>query len=221
MLATDLSVDLPVRLTLAQSVAQTLREAIFRGQIQPEQRLSEAQIASSMKVSRAPVRDAVAELEQEGLVTRPAGRGVVVRLLGHRDVEEICSLRLALERLAVQRLVGAVTPAQVQQLADAVEEAKRVQGPGDLALADLRFHETLVSWLNIRGQIRLLIVQRNLADAGTARGTPRAHGTLLAAIRAGDERRAQEVLQRQLTDQYSWFLQTFPATAPSSAAEPT
>jgi DNA-binding GntR family transcriptional regulator len=231
MFAADLSVDIPVRLTLAQSVAQALRDAIFRGQLQPEQRLSEAQIASTMKVSRAPVRDAVAELEQEGLVTRPAGRGVVVRLLGHRDVEEICSLRLALERLAVERLVRAVTSAQVQQLADVIEEAKHVQGPGDLALADLHFHETLVraadherlltSWLNIRSQIRLLMVQRNVADARTVRGTPRAHGTLLAAIRDGDEQRALEALHGQLTDQYTWFLQTFPATAPDRAAEPT
>ena len=151
-----------------------------------------------MKVSRAPVRDAVAELEQEGLLIRPAGRGVVVRLLGHRDVEEICSLRLALERLAVQRVVRSATPAQLRQLAATIDEAKNVSGPSELALADLRFHETLVraadhdrllsSWLSIRSQIRLLMVQRNLVDAGTVQGTPRAHGSLLAVLQAGDEK---------------------------------
>jgi DNA-binding GntR family transcriptional regulator len=218
-------------MTLAQGVADALREAIFQGNIQPDQRLSEAQIASTMKVSRAPVRDAVAELEQEGLLTRPAGRGVVVRLLGHRDADEICSLRLALERLAVQRVVRTLTPAQVSDLAAAIDEAKHVRGPSELALADLRFHETLVraadherlltSWLSIRSQIRLLMVQRNLADAGTIRGTPRAHGALLAALKAGDEGRALALLERQLTDQYTWFLQTFPATAAVPASKPT
>jgi DNA-binding GntR family transcriptional regulator len=232
MSAPALSIPAPARMTLAQGVAVALREAIFQGSIQPDQRLSEAQIASTMKVSRAPVRDAVAELEQEGLLIRPAGRGVVVRLLGHRDVEEICSLRLALERLAVQRVVRSATPDQLRQLAATIDEVKNVSGPSELALADLRFHETLVraaghdrllsSWLSIRSQIRLLMVQRNLVDAGTVQGTPRAHGSLLAALQAGDEKRALGLLERQLTDHYTWFLQTFPASAATdTAAEPT
>src|SRR5207248_2709194 len=98
------------------------------------------QIATSLKVSRAPVRDALAELEQEGLLLRPSGRGIVVRLLAHQDADEICTLRLALESLALRRAVHMATASDLQQLAAAVEEAKKAPDPPALAIADLRFH---------------------------------------------------------------------------------
>jgi DNA-binding GntR family transcriptional regulator len=219
----DLLLPAAPRVSLADSVADSLREAIFRGQLTPEQRLSEAQIAASMRVSRAPVRDALAQLEQEGLLTRPAGRGVVVRLLAHQDVDEICSLRLALESLALQRAVRFATPEDFAQMADAVEAARHPPGPAELAGADLRFHEAIVraarherlfaGWWNLRSQIRLLLIQRNLADASTLRGTAPSHAAVLKAIRARDERRALALLREQLEDQYTWFLNTFPTPA--------
>jgi DNA-binding GntR family transcriptional regulator len=63
------------RQTLGANVAESLREAIFGGVFKPGQRLAEAPIASTLKVSRAPVREALASLEQEGLVSRASNRG--------------------------------------------------------------------------------------------------------------------------------------------------
>src|SRR5450432_257048 len=88
------------KLTLTVSVAEALRSAIFGRALQPGQRIPEAQFAIKLGVSRAPVRDALAVLLQEGLVHRDA-RGAVVTLLTRADVDEISELRLALERLAI------------------------------------------------------------------------------------------------------------------------
>src|SRR5439155_24684722 len=93
------------RQTLGEHVADSLREAIFGGLFQPGQRLAEASLASTLKVSRAPVREALASLEQEGLVSRTTNRGTTVISLSRTDVEEICSLRLPLEILAVQQAI--------------------------------------------------------------------------------------------------------------------
>src|SRR5437588_782808 len=90
------------RQTLADSIAHSLRDAIFEGLFKPGQRLAEAVLASSLKVSRAPVREALASLEQEGLVSRAANGGTTVTRLAVHDIEEICSLRQPLEVLAVR-----------------------------------------------------------------------------------------------------------------------
>lgn len=204
-----------IRLTLGERVADSLREAIFGGHFKPDQRLSEAQVASRLRVSRAPVRDALAQLELEGLVVRANNRGIAVRVLAHTDVDEICSLRCALEGLALKRALRQPED-YADQLAEVIQETKGVETPDALALVDLKFHETLVraarherlltAWLNLRSQIRLLLVQRNVADAGTRQGTVRSHAELLRVIRSGDEARALALLDRHLGDHYTWFL---------------
>src|SRR5947209_1656915 len=93
------------RQTLADSITQSLRDAIFEGLFKPGQRLAEAQLASSLKVSRAPVREALASLEQEGLVNRTAGGATTVAHLSRKDAEEICSLRGPVEVLAARRAI--------------------------------------------------------------------------------------------------------------------
>jgi DNA-binding GntR family transcriptional regulator len=211
----------PPRLTLGEHVAESLRDAIFGGHFRPDQRLSEAQIAGSLRVSRAPVRDALAQLELEGLVVRiNNNRGIAVRLLSHQDMDEICSLRYALESLGLRRAIQHATEEHLDHMASVIEETKQVTSAGQLALLDLKFHEAIVraanherllaSWLNLRSQIRLLLVQRNLDDTGTVQGTLRSHLALLDVIRKRDEKRALTMLGHHLHDHYTWFQETFP-----------
>ena len=64
----------PSRQTLTASVTESLREAIFAGLFRPGERVAEGQLATRLQVSRAPIREALALLEQEGLVEPHAGR---------------------------------------------------------------------------------------------------------------------------------------------------
>jgi len=82
-------------------VVPTLREAIVGNLLAPGSRLLEIQLARQMGVSRTPVREAFAQLELEGLVTIVARVGVFVRQVTPRDVDEIYTVRSALEGLAV------------------------------------------------------------------------------------------------------------------------
>jgi DNA-binding GntR family transcriptional regulator len=204
------------RQTLANSIMESLREAILGGLFKPGQRLPEAQLATSLKVSRAPIREALAYLEQEGLVRRTPSGGTTVVCLTLKDIEEICTLRAPLELLAVRLAAARGSEADWTQLADNIRATEKVSDPEQLAQMDLEFHETIVratehsrllsNWLNLRSQIRLIMVQRNLADADSHRGTVQDHKKLLEALQAGDRAAAVGVLEHHLQKQHNWFV---------------
>jgi DNA-binding GntR family transcriptional regulator len=184
------------RQILGENAADSLREAIFHGLFKPGQWLAEAPIASTLNVSRAPVRDALASLEQEGLVSRDTNRGASVIRLSRKDVEEICCLRWALEVLAVQRAIEVGTGEQWDRFAANIRETEAARTPEQLENLDLEFHDALMraaghgrllnTWMGLHSQLRLLVMGRNLGDADVHRGTVRGRQGLLEALRRGD-----------------------------------
>jgi DNA-binding GntR family transcriptional regulator len=111
-------------------VVPALREAIVEGVLAPGSRLSEVQVAKQLNVSRTPMREAFAQLEREGLVTVLPRVGAYVRAVRSRDVEEIYTVRAALECLAVQLASERITALGTAQL-DEVIEAMRVSVDAD------------------------------------------------------------------------------------------
>jgi DNA-binding GntR family transcriptional regulator len=195
------------RLTLTDSVAASLRSAIFDRALRPGQRIPEAHFASKLGVSRAPVRDALAVLLQEGLVHRDQ-RGAVVTQLTRADVDEISQLRLALEKLAVALAIRNATDEHLDALQDNIRRTSRATAVGEAGELDLAFHELLVraagnrrlleSWLALRGQIRMLLLQMDHDDAKYPRHTAIAHRRVLKAMQARDEKLAIRLLTRQV-----------------------
>jgi DNA-binding GntR family transcriptional regulator len=115
-------------------VVPALREAIVEGVLAPGSRLSEVQVAKQLNVSRTPMREAFAQLEREGLVTILPRVGAYVRSVTLRDVEEIYTVRAALECLAVQLASERMTPLGAAQL-DEVINAMRASVEADDAAA--------------------------------------------------------------------------------------
>jgi DNA-binding GntR family transcriptional regulator len=207
------------RQTLGENVAESLREAILHGLLKAGQRLAEAPIASALKVSRAPVRDALASLEQEGLVSRDGNRGATVISLSRKDVEEICSLRLALEILAVQRAIEAGSDEHRSRLASNIRKTASARTPEQLAILDMEFHDTLMraaghgrllnTWLGLRSQVRLLMMRRNLSDPDSHRGTVQGHQELVEALQRRDLPRALKMVETHHRRQYDWLIEGF------------
>ncbi|MGO7251940.1 GntR family transcriptional regulator, partial [Rhizobium brockwellii] len=73
-----------------------IRERIISGDLPEEQPIRQDALANELGVSKIPLREALARLEQEGLLTSQANRGFFVRSLGAGEAEEIYELRLAL-----------------------------------------------------------------------------------------------------------------------------
>jgi DNA-binding GntR family transcriptional regulator len=114
-------------------VMPALREAIVEGVLAPGSRLSEVQVAKQLNVSRTPMREAFAQLEREGLVTVLPRIGAFVRSVTVRDVEEIYTVRSALECLAVQLAADRITALGRAQLDDVVGAMQAAVGAADPA----------------------------------------------------------------------------------------
>jgi DNA-binding GntR family transcriptional regulator len=88
--------------TLRGRCVDQLRDLIVTGDLVPGSRLTETELASALGVSRGPLREAIRELVDIGLVVSAPYKGLFVRKMTRNDLEEIYSLRTALERFAFQ-----------------------------------------------------------------------------------------------------------------------
>ncbi|HEY0263933.1 MAG TPA: GntR family transcriptional regulator [Granulicella sp.] len=130
--------------TLRTHVAQRLRKDILAGKYKPGDRLNESSIAREFKISRIPVREALFELRESGLVMNRERRGMFVTSLSEDEIQKINSVRVILEvealSLARQRMTPKVA-AQLKALVDKMESSNA--SVLDAAAIDLEFHRTI------------------------------------------------------------------------------
>lgn len=111
--------------TRRSQIVSGLRNLIVSGHIEPGARLTEHDLASRLGVSRAPLREAIRELVEIGLLVSQPYKGVFVRSFGRKDLEELYSLRTTLEQFAFR-----------QAWPNRTEEAKRDLGQRNLRLTE-------------------------------------------------------------------------------------
>jgi DNA-binding GntR family transcriptional regulator len=214
----------PSKEALADAVVERLRRTILEGYVAPGEPLREEHIAAALEVSRGPVREALLQLEREGLVVRRPHRGAVVARLSRRDLEEVFSLRLALERLAFH---WAARRAGEDELAR-MEESVRFQAeqlPGNVsrqsaARLDLEFHDIVYEaarherlqrcWANLRPQVHLFLLSRDYVGAPDfAQIMVDNHTLVIDAIRAGDPARAEKVAEEHVRTSYKRVVSSY------------
>lgn len=87
-------------------MVQMLRRDIISGGIKPGERINELEISKKFHMSRGPIREALIQLEEEGLVTYQPYRGCIVRTLSYEEMEEGHLIRCTLEKLAIRMYSG-------------------------------------------------------------------------------------------------------------------
>lgn len=190
-------------------VAAALREAITTGQLRGNQPLPQDEIAAQFKVSHIPVREALRQLEAEGLVTYQANRGATVTALTPGEITEIYQIRSILETAALRRAVAHLSPAELARAGQILDQAERTTDGAEWGSLDVEFHRTIYD-LDDRPRLKELIegllrrVDRYWLSHGLMlkyRDTfDREHRELLTAVASGDAARAAEVLDAHLTD---------------------
>ena len=144
---TDLSMRVaPVAAPVRQQVAEVLRAAITSGRFAPGQRLIEKDLCELTGVSRASVREALRQLESEGLIETVPNRGPLVSRLSAQDTASIYQVRGALEALAAQLFAANASDAQVAELDAAVrvlDQAYKSQDVDRVVEAKRRFYAVL------------------------------------------------------------------------------
>ncbi len=104
-----------------KQLLEGIRRAIVTGELKPGQKLKEADLSASAGVSRTIVREALRQLETEGLITATRNKGAMVRSLSIDEAKDIYCIRAFLEGLAARLFTERATPAHVDRLAVAVE----------------------------------------------------------------------------------------------------
>ncbi len=138
---------MPREITLAESVAAVLRDAIRSGEHLCGERLVELTLAHDFHVSQNTVRDALRILEREGWVVKHARRGVYVRAFNRDEAEELYALWAALEGLALRWAVHEAARGELAHLSQIIaqmeQRAHALDWPGALEAA-FEFHAALV-----------------------------------------------------------------------------
>jgi DNA-binding GntR family transcriptional regulator len=131
---------------LRRQVLDELRQSIIAGRLAPGSRLVERELTSMMGVSRTVVREALRQLESEGLVSIIPNKGPIVRELTLAEAKDLYSIRAVLEGLAAQRFVENANDSQVEQLQqalDATAEAYEQGNPSEILETKNRFYDVL------------------------------------------------------------------------------
>jgi len=193
-----------------QQVVEILRSAIIMGSYEPGERLIEATLSTELGTSRGPVREALKQLENEGLVMSFPYRGAVVLGVSDEEVQEVLiPIRLTLERYSFLHALDRMTEDDLAELGKQVWLMEQAAVAGDLARhveADLRFHEIVISasgqthtvqiWRTIWPRIRAYFYRygrgRDLAAMVDD------HRELLVALQARDHELMLALLERHI-----------------------
>jgi DNA-binding GntR family transcriptional regulator len=197
--------------SLVELAVLRLSRDILSGQIDPGVRLVEEQLTRRLGISRAPVREALRLLAQQGLVEHVPRRGVRVATLSERDVQELYEVRDLLEREAVRKAFAVDHDVDLSGLRAALQVMRAATGSGDrpvIADAHRRFHVALVELAGnrqlsalyesvlVRLQLYMAVNLRREAEVARASDGVRRHERLFRAVEAGNAEAVQTEVTR-------------------------
>ena len=132
--------------TLRENIADIIRKRIIYQELEPGQKIVEQDLAKEFKTSRAPIREALRQLELEGLVNIIPNKGAYVTGISDKDVHDIYMIRSMLEGLCVRWATEHITQEQLEELDEIIllSEYHMDKGHSDqLTELDGRFHQIL------------------------------------------------------------------------------
>jgi len=196
--------------SLATAAYNRLREAILRGDLRPNARLVETELAGWLNVSRTPLREALARLASDGLV-ETRRRAWIVRVHTAQEVGEIHEVRAALEGVAALLACQRATDAQIQKIADFhhAQNRAKLEMPASDYLVEYNdaFHEAVVA---ASGNERLRVfIRRNreffftyriagLYTEEEARASLQGHDEVVDALIRRDGERAERAMREHI-----------------------
>lgn len=198
------------RPSIRDTVTRALRSAIISGEMQPEQVYSAPALGATFGVSATPIREAMLDLEREGLVVPVRNRGFRVTEVSRHDLEEVTELRMMLEPPAVAKATPVVPDDAFPGLRAQAEAIVEAAARGDLVdylSADGDFHAALLSYAGNAELVRLVADLRSrtrlfglaaLAEQGRLTASAQEHHTILDAVQKRDAALAADLVHRHI-----------------------
>jgi len=218
--------------TLRHSVTEAIRQGILQGDLLPGTQVNQAQIAEQLGVSRGPVREALGQLEEEGLIKNVPYKGTFVTEITGEYIEELYGIRRVIETFAASQAVLRATAEDLAELRAVLDEMYLAAAANDMARMgnlDIQFHYLicrsahhsmlLQMWKSIAMGVRRCLglrhrIYRSPADViGT-------HPDILAAIEVGDAERACAILGTHIVEAGEHLSRSWAVTRTESEESP-
>jgi DNA-binding GntR family transcriptional regulator len=198
------------RTSVREQVRRVLHAQIASGVLVPGEIYSAVALAESLGVSATPIREAMIDLANAGLVEPVRNRGFRVLTVSDEDLDEIVELRLMLEVPPLEAIIAKATDEELAALEAYLEpilDSARRQDVARHVLVDATFHLELLKLAGnsrlvrlvseLRDQTRLLGLRR-LGEAGTLEKNALEHNEILAAIQARDVELSKALMDRHI-----------------------
>lgn len=202
--------DSEVKNSLTSRVFRQVEREILDGTLAPGSALTEMKLSQQLGVSRTPVREALFQLEQEGLVNIIPNKGAVVVGITKKDIEDIYTIRMQIEGLASKWAAERITPQETKRLKEIVELEMFYAKRGDILQSrnlDTTFHSalydasgskplknTLKAFHNYIGKAR----ETSFGSGGRALISAIEHMRILEAIQKGDGGLAESLTNQHI-----------------------
>src|SRR5208337_496344 len=186
--------------SITDIIREYIEKSIYTGKFKPGSKVTEAEVAAALKISRPPIREAFKLLEAEGLILRIPRRGVFVAEISEQDALEIYTLKAELYAFSITLSFDRLTASDISRmdrLVEAMEECVRSEPPGILAYQELNAgfhdvpteaagHKRLKQMLQtLHNQIRYFSYQ-TLSDRDHIERSCRYHRKICEAFKRGD-----------------------------------
>jgi len=142
-----LHIEIQSHKPLRELVYEELRNHIITGDLKPGSRIMEVELADDMGVSRTPVREAIRQLEKEGLLVIEPRKGIYVTGISTKDMEDVLEVRENLEGLAAYLAAQRITDEEKEMFREAKEGFKQAVAcgnVGEMIEYDAKFHRIMV-----------------------------------------------------------------------------
>lgn len=206
---------------LRSRVFQQLEQSIVDGVYRPGQSLTEKQLCEELGVSRTPLREALCQLELEGLVEFVPNKGAVVLGIGQQDIDDIYAIKLALDRLSASLATQRATPEELTELEEIINLTEFYVAKGMLDKVvelDFRFHDTvckagknrpLRSMTSNFNRFVKMARHRSLSKPGRTSLMLTEHRAILSAIASGDVQQAERLAQEHINRAHDSIQQSY------------
>lgn len=208
-----------------QGLLTVLRDDIRRGHFPPGARLKVVELTKRYETSAMPVRQALVELQSQGLVSIPANRGASVRIVDEALLNNLCDLRKAVLGLLIRRFVERASAADIDQLERFEDAMDAAASDDELGIANDLFFEQIDDVAGnpeasdaLNRTWPLLAPMARHFGPRDRRAISRGHRALIAAMRARDADAAVRLALEAVEATREWFLSQMRAEKEVEAA---
>lgn len=205
--------DLSQNLSLKDRVYDNIKTQIIMGNLKPGERLREEELSKAMKISRAPIREALNRLERERFAVLTPRKGAMVTSVTERDIKDILKMRILLEPYAASESVHRIPEQEIDSVQEILINLRNKPNfftaymHSDIVLHELLYkyldnqilRDTLTSIKEHSLRIRYLAeTQNEVADAAIIEQSIKEHLGILAAMKTRDGEKLAALVKQHL-----------------------